>query len=183
MAEIKVKGRRAKLDGRVAVTPRRKPGEQTEHTNLGPEIEYGKRRKGGKCGRPTDYRSVYCDQLRRYFADADAWQVNYSYKGAAQVIPRNKMPTFGRFAAEIGVGVACLYRWARAHEEFAEAMADAMELQKTFLMEAGGVTIAAGFATFLLKANHGVRDDVPLDDDEDDNGDVVVEPTGKGQGD
>ena len=90
MAEIRVKGRRAKLDGRVAVTPRRKPGEQTEHTNLGPEIEYGKRRKGGKCGRPTDYRTVYCDQLRRYFADAVAWQINYSDKARHKSSPATR---------------------------------------------------------------------------------------------
>lgn len=183
MAEIKVKGKRPKLDGRVAITPRRKKGEQTEHTNLGPIIEYGSRRKGGKKGMPTDYRSVYCQELRQYFATAEAWTTHVNEKGTIQIIPKDKMPTLARFAAHIGVGIACLYRWAKRHEEFAEAMAEALEMQKTFVMEAGGITMAAGFATFMLKAAHRMRDDEPLEDGDEDDGNVEVQAKGKGQSD
>lgn len=183
MAEIKVKGKRPKLDGRVAITPRRKNGEQTEHTNIGPEYAYGNRRTGGKPGRPTDYRTEYCQEIRQYFATADAWEINYTDKGGAQVIPKDKMPTLARFAAQIGVGIASLYRWAKTHDDFAEAMAEALEMQRAFIMEAGGVTMAAGFATFMLKAAHKMRDDDPIDDDEEDDGNVEVKAKGKGQSD
>lgn len=183
MAKITVKGKRPKLDGRVALTPRRQNGEQTPHTNLGPEIEYGTRRKGGRRGRPTDYKASYCDDLLRYFGEAVPWTVNTTEKGAQQVIPKDRMPTIARFAQASGLGVGTIYRWARAHEEFAEALAEALELQKAFVMESGGIAMQAGFATFMLKACHNVRDDAPIEEDDADNGDVEVQPQGRGQGD
>lgn len=171
MAEIKLVGKRKVLDGRMQTTPRRRRGERT---SADPAV--------GQKGRPTDYKPEYAHELRQYFATANAWEINTTEKGAQQVIPKHKMPTLGRFAANIGVGIACLYRWAKRHEEFAEAMADAMELQKTFIFEAGGITMAAGFATFLLKSAHQMRDDEPTDDGDEDDGDVEVAPIGKGQG-
>lgn len=183
MADIKIKGvRRRKLDDRVSITPKRKPGEDTDQTQLGVyDPKYG-RRRGGKSGRPTEYRQIYCQQILDYFGNADAWEINTTDKGAQQVIPKHKMPTLARFAQRIGVGVACVYRWARQFDEFGEALAEAQELQKSFIMEAGGVTMAAGFATFMLKSAHQMRDDDPIDDDDEESGDVEVSPQGKGQG-
>jgi hypothetical protein len=171
MAERPLKGRRRRdrLDGRVAITRKRKPGQQTEYALLGKE------------GRQTDYRDCYCAEILEYFGSAQPWEINYTDKGGAQVIPKDRMPTVGRFAQAIGVGVACVYRWTRKHPEFAQAYAEALEMQKSFIMESGGIAMNAGFATFMLKSAHKMRDDEPVEED-DETGDVAVEPAGKGQG-
>ena len=150
MAEKPLKGRRRRdrLDGRVAVTRKRKPGQQTEYALLGKE------------GRQTDYRDCYCAEILEYFGTAQPWQINYTDKGGAQVIPKDRMPTIARFA---------------------QAYAEALEMQKAFIMESGGIAMNAGFATFMLKAAHKMRDDEPVEED-DETGDVAVEPAGKGQG-
>lgn len=172
MAEQKVAGRRRRerLDGRVAITPKRKPGERTEYALQGKE------------GRQTAYRPQYCEEILDYFGNARPWVVHLTAKGNAQVIPKDRMPTVARFAQAIGVGVACVYRWAKRHPEFAKAYAEALEMQKAFVLESGGIAMQAGFATFVLKAAHKMRDDEVIEDDDDDTGDVEVEPSGKGQG-
>lgn len=177
--EIKLTGKRPKLDGRVRVTRKRQTGQSTEHAVI------GRRRRAEKlkAGRPTDYRDCYCDQIREYFGSATPWEINYTDKGGAQVIPKDRMPTIPRFCHAVGIHVSTFYKWVHKHEEFAEAVAEALEMQKAFLMESGGVSIQAGFATFVLKAAHNMRDDTPLEDDtDDDQGDVEVDPKGKGQG-
>ena len=145
------------------VPPRRKPGEKTPAY------------KGRGC--PTDYRPEYCESLVSYF-DVDSWYINETEKGAQQVIPKNKLPTLARWARSLGFRTATLYLWAQRHPEFAAAMAEAMELQQAFILEAGGITMNAGFATWLLKCNHGMKDEVP-DDETEEEVEMVVE--GKGQ--
>lgn len=178
--EVKLKGKRPKLDGRVRVTPKRRNGQDTEYAIIG---RRRRARAESKGGRPTNYRDCYCEQLLEYFGSAQPWEINYTDKGGAQVIPKDPMPTIPRFCRAAGIGVSTFYKWANQHEEFAKAVAEAMEMQKAFVMESGGIAMQAGFATFMLKAAHHMRDDTPLDDgDDEDQGDVEVDPKGKGQG-
>lgn len=131
-------------------------------------------------GQPTAYHPRYCTEIIDYFGNAEAWEINYSDKGSAQTIPQNKLPTAARFARAIGIDVSTLYKWVDRRPEFALAYANAMELQKTFIMEAGGVSINAAFAMFMLKCNHGMTDVVDTNKDDDGNVEMVIE--GKGQG-
>lgn len=121
--------------------------------------------------------------LVEYFASADAWWTNYNDSGTGKILPKGKIPTFERFAANNGFSKFTMYDWCEKHPEFAMAYAEATELQKAFIMEgAAANAIPAQFAMFMLKCNHGMVEPQAGDNDGD-NDDVTMKVHGKGQND
>lgn len=111
-------------------------------------------------GEPSHYLPDYAIAMRKYFAGKDPWEIHMTDKGAAQLIPRDKMPTFTRFAAMIGFSPRTFLDWRNRHPDFNEAYEDCLEIQKAFIMESGGITLNGGFAQWLLKCNHGMKEPV-----------------------
>lgn len=132
---------KARPKGLAGVTPVRKPGDPL------PE--------GYVYGCPTKYRPEYCDAIIEYFS-RNPWEVNTDAKGAAKVIPSEKLPTVIRWARQLGVGLRTVTEWTSRYPEFKQAHEIAMELQKAYILEAGGITLNGGFAMFMLKCNHGM---------------------------
>ena len=98
-----------------------------------------------------------------YFRDVEAFDVHYSDKGTAQILPGAKYPTMQAFAAKIGVYYETLNEWQAQWPEWKVAYQECLELQKAFIMQAGmSGASPAHFAIFLLKANHGMRDNVEV---------------------
>ncbi len=90
-------------------------------------------------GRPTKYRSEYCQQLINFFSVEPTTEVKKTMTTAKGTIIEepvqraNKLPTFERFAANLGVHVDTLIEWTRVHRAFSEAYARAKALQKDIL--------------------------------------------------
>lgn len=125
-------------------------------------------------GEPSHYTPDISLAMRRYFADKDPWEIHMTDKGAAQLIPKDKMPTFTRFAALIGFSPRTFDDWKKRYPDFAEAYEDCKEMQKAFIFESGGITLNGGFATWLLKCNHGMKEPVEEVAEEKQNITVVI---------
>lgn len=120
-------------------------------------------------------------ELIEYFASADAWWTNYNDSGTGKILPKGKIPTFERFAAQRGFSKFNLYNWCEQYPEFAMAYAEAQELQKAFIMEgAAANAIPAQFAMFMLRCNHGMVEPQSGDSDGDSD-DVSMTVHGRGQ--
>jgi hypothetical protein len=70
-----------------------------------------------------------------------------------------KLPTHITFAKTLGICSSTVYDWRAKHPEFADAMAKAKKIsaELTILLAVNNV-FNPSFSTFLLKANHGMRD-------------------------
>lgn len=112
--------------------------------------------EGYTFGQPTKYRPEYCEAIVAYFDVPVSWEKYVTPKGQVQIIPDNKLPTFARFARSLGVGDNTLTKWCNKHPEFAEAYAQAKELQKSFLMELSAAGIGSSAVGLMLRANHGM---------------------------
>lgn len=109
------------------------------------------------------YKPEYVGQLLAYFRDAEAYDLHYSDKGTAQILPGSKYPTMQAFAAKVGVYYETLNEWQAQWPEWKVAYQECLELQKAYIMQAGmSGASPAHFAIFLLKANHGMRDNVEV---------------------
>ncbi|AHG23457.1 hypothetical protein P858_41 [Edwardsiella phage eiAU-183] len=142
---------------------------------------HGEMPEGYVYGRPTNYRPEYAEKMVQYFENATAWQLNYTDKGNAQVIPRDNQPSFVKFARLIGVTRWNLMLWARANPDFAEAYAICKELQQEFISQAAGVGLMpSAWAIFQMRANHGITDQQPdtVSDEDDSDVNVVAEADG-----
>lgn len=157
--------------GLAGYKPRRKTGDKAD-------VPPGYK---GFPGAPSTYRPEYCDAIIEFFT-RDPWEIHYTEKGGAQLIPKEKMPTAIRWVRLMKMSISTFHKWVRDYPEFAEAYALCQEMQKAYILEAGGITMNGGFAQFMLKVNHGMRDDLPPDED-DDQGDVELVIEGKGQND
>lgn len=107
-------------------------------------------------GEPSHFTPDIIDKMYAYFGNKNPWEIHYTDKGTAQMIPRDKMPTMTRFAQMIGFTPRTLQDWRKRWPEFDAAYQDCMEMQKAFIMESGGLTLNGGFAMWLLKCNHGM---------------------------
>lgn len=136
---------KAKPKGIAGVTPPRKRGDPL------PE--------GYTRGRPSRYRPEYCEAVIKYFS-VDSWEMyNTNKNGNAQIIPSGRMPTFERWAAELGVGARTLGDWIDTYPEFAEAYSIAKDLQKAFLMELGAAGVGNQTIQLMLRTNHGMKEE------------------------
>ena len=135
----------------AGTTPRRKRGDPM------PE--------GYVFGAPTTYRPEYCQAIIKYFGGADSWDINTDAKGSSKAIPSSKLPTFERWAAEMGVGQRTLLDWRDRYPEFADAYETAKSLQKAFLMELGAAGVGGHTLALMLRTNHGMKDAPEENDD------------------
>lgn len=118
-------------------------------------------------GEPSHYRSEYIGLMYEFF-DRDPWEVVEDAKGTPRMMPKDKLPTMQRFARQIGYSTDTLQKWADKFPEFGAAYAECKEMQKAFIMESGGLTLNGGFAAFMLRCNHGMRDEAPKEEAPDD---------------
>lgn len=101
-----------------------------------------------KRGRPTKYTK---ETPRRV--------LNYIKKCSQN----NDFPTIEHLASELGIGTRTLYAWEKEYFEFQHTMDMLRDAQRDLLIR-GGLTnkYNSRFASFLLKANHGMQDKQPL---------------------
>jgi hypothetical protein len=71
-------------------------------------------------------------------------------------------PTIEHLSSELGVGTRTLYAWEEAYSDFQHTMDMLRDAQRDLLIR-GGLTnkYNSRFASFLLKANHGMQDKQP----------------------
>lgn len=86
-----------------------------------------------RTGAPTLYRDEYCAMMIAWFEDLAskvqpvADPAPDAKRSVAQVC--GQIPTFERFASNIGVSVKCLMEWRNRHEAFGTAYARAKSIQ------------------------------------------------------
>ena len=103
----------------------------------------------------SKYKPEYISQLLGYFRDVEAFDVHYSDKGTAQILPGAKYPTMQAFAAKIGVYYETLNEWQAQWPEWKVAYQECLELQKAFIMQAGmSGASPAHFAIFQIGRAH-----------------------------
>jgi hypothetical protein len=75
----------------------------------------------------------------------------------------DEFPTIEHLASELGVGTRTLYAWETEHLEFQHTLGMLRDAQRHLLIS-GGLTnkYNSRFASFLLKAAHGMQDRQPL---------------------
>lgn len=71
-------------------------------------------------------------------------------------------PTIEHLASELGLGTRTLYAWEKEYPDFQQTM-DMLRDAQRHLLISGGLTnkYNSRFASFLLKANHGMQDRQP----------------------
>ena len=75
---------------------------------------------------------------------------------------RTELPTVEGLALALDVRTDTLYRWAKKYSKFSDTIKKIAEKQKNQLMNDGmygGKKINQAMAIFLLKVNHGMRED------------------------
>lgn len=75
-----------------------------------------------------------------------------------------RLPTIEGLALALGVNRDTLYQWDKDYPEFSDTLKRILDLQKVQLMDDGmygGKEVNAGMAIFLLKANHGMKENDP----------------------
>jgi hypothetical protein len=120
---------------------------------------------GNKGGRPTDYKSEYCDQLIEWFEIEPNREVEIPHYKDGEVTwndyktVANRLPKFHEFAKSIGTSTVTMLEWCEKHEEFLNAYTRAKELQKYFLIENGlNGCYNPNFAIFVSKNITDMRD-------------------------
>lgn len=127
-------------------------------------------------GLPTKYTEDMPGRLLDYFnCDPDDYLVVTSMDSGRtdyRILAKN-LPTLVKFARMVGVNRMTLYDWQKAHPEFAEAMAEAKSLQEEAIVNIG-ISTNGQFTNFMLKCNHGWRDNDDLNVGTGDTGEVTV---------
>lgn len=128
-------------------------------------------------GRPTLYKPEFCSRMLEFFSrDPYRTETRKMSKGGANweeefEVP-NPVPTFEKFAHEIGVTRDTLYEWSTAlgedgglkHPEFSYIYKNALELQENFIVaNAMANRFNPAMSIFYLKNKHGYRDKQELD--------------------
>jgi hypothetical protein len=101
-----------------------------------------------KRGRPTKYTKETAKRVISYIRKCQE---------------KEEFPTIEHLASHLGIGTRTLYAWEEAYSEFQHTM-DMLRDAQRHLLISGGLTnkYNARFASFLLKANHGMSDAKPL---------------------
>lgn len=99
-------------------------------------------------GRPTKYTKETPKRV-----------ISYTKK----CLENDDFPTIEHLASYLGVGTRVLYEWEKEYSDFMQTM-DMLRDAQRHLLISGGLTnkYNARFASFLLKANHGMSDAKPL---------------------
>lgn len=129
-------------------------------------------------GRPTLYRPEFCEMMEAFFdiplereIEVDVPDGEGGFVKKRRIVA-NRFPTFGRFAASIGLSSDTLRKWARAKKsdgtpvrpEFFWSYARARDLQEALLIE-GGMSGVYDYRFAILAAKNilGWRDRVEQD--------------------
>ncbi len=103
---------------------------------------------GNNGGAPSKYKPEYCDAIVEFF-DIEPYIEIEASNGRVDRLP-NKLPTFERFASDIGVVVQTLHNWCSEYPEFLEAHNKASQLQKEILVQNGLIGgYQSNFAIFV----------------------------------
>ena len=126
---------------------------------------------GNNGGRPTKYKSEYCQEIIEYF-QKEPFMIVYkgefhkdgTLKSKLPILQANEFPTFQGFADKLGVGTSTLNDWVKEHKEFAESYARAKENQeKIWLINSMQNLYNAQFAQFFGKNCLGYKDKQEID--------------------
>lgn len=117
-------------------------------------------------GRPTKYDSKYCDDLLEFFSVEPNREVEVhttdrrsGREYVDHVLRANDLPTFERFAHNIGVHVDTLIEWSKRYPEFSEAYKRSKQLQKDIIItNAMQGLYNTTFSIFLSKNITDLRD-------------------------
>ncbi len=95
-------------------------------------------------GRPTKYTKETCRRVISYIKMCQE---------------KEEFPTIEHLASHLGLGTRTLYAWEQEYFEFQQTM-DILRDAQRHLLISGGLTnkYIARFASFLIKANHGMSD-------------------------
>lgn len=101
-----------------------------------------------KRGRPTKYTKETPKRVMHY---------------TKKCLENDEFPTIEHLASYLGVGTRILYEWEKEYSDFLQTM-DILRDAQRHLLISGGLTnkYNARFASFLLKASHGMTDAKPL---------------------
>ena len=105
--------------------------------------------------RPTDYTDEMPQKLMDHFSIPLYKEVIEEIASGGRVVQvkklkANSMPTFERFAVNIGVTHKTLLNWCDANPEFLQAYTACKDIQKEFIVEHGlNNNYNAGFAKFI----------------------------------
>jgi len=123
--------------------------------------------------RPTDYTDEMPKKLMEHFSIPLYKEVIEEIASGGRVVQvkklkANSMPTFERFAINVGVTHNTLRNWGAVHPEFLSAYNACKDIQKEFIVEHGmNNNYNAGFAKFVAinvtdfkdKVEHDLSDD------------------------
>lgn len=79
-----------------------------------------------------------------------------------EVVNQNELPSIEGLALFLDVSRDTLYEWSSKHPEFSDTIKKILMKQKKQLIDDGmygGKEVNAAMAIFLLKANHGLKED------------------------
>lgn len=117
-----------------------------------------------KGGRPSDYRPEYCDEILKFFSRELYSTQTKQVASQGQVVEisetvANALPTFQKFAAQIGTTNKTMLEWCKVNDEFRKAYAVCKELQYDFLVHHGLLGgYKSAFAKFLATNVTDLRD-------------------------
>lgn len=104
-------------------------------------------------GRPTKYLpSLVYPQIDKYLESCSKEQT--------------ELPTVEGLALKLGVNADTIYEWRNRHPEFSEYLKKLADKQKNQLINDGmygGKEVNASMAIFLLKAIHGLKETINVD--------------------
>lgn len=102
-----------------------------------------------KIGRPTKYNSTRLNARAREYIK--------------QAKKKGDFPTIEQLAVVLGVSVRTLYDWEAEYPDFLQAMEALRDSQRHMLLTNGlNGKYNSRFAIFLLKANHKMRENEPV---------------------
>jgi len=121
-------------------------------------------------GRPTKYRPEYCEKIIEFFDRklVEIEMIPYTDKNGnekvKEIMRPCRLPTFERFAFEVGVCRDTLLTWCDQYEDFFCAYKKAKDLQKEILMQNTLSNLYnAPFAIFSAKNITDMRDTKNVD--------------------
>lgn len=101
-------------------------------------------------GRPTKFTPAVYNQIEKYISQHNR--------------ENTSLPTIEGLALYLSLSKETLYQWAKENDEFSDAIKKILMKQKVQLMDDGmygGKEVNPAMAIFLLKVNHGMKENDP----------------------
>lgn len=133
-----------------------------EETNMTDKVKVTTPRN--PVGRPTSYTEDMPEALLSFFrVDIDdIIKHNLTSAGKSNIrIDPKYLPSMIKFCESVGIHQSTLHEWRSKHAEFSEAYTQARQLYEQMILDIGFATNST-FATFMLKANFGYRDNTEI---------------------